>query len=76
MIDRELYLPKTWTEDRERCRQAGIPDDVEFAIKPELAMRMLDRALNAGVSAGWVTGDEVYGQHYRLRARLEDRGMG
>jgi SRSO17 transposase len=76
LIDRELYLPKTWTEDRERCRQAGIPDDVEFATKPELAMRMLDRALDAGVPAGWVTGDEVYGQHYRLRARLEERGMG
>ena len=41
-LDRELYLPKAWTEDRERCAEAGIADDVEFATKPELAMRMLD----------------------------------
>lgn len=76
LIDRELYLPKSWTEDRDRCAEAGIPDEVEFATKPELAMRMLDRAIDGGVPAGWVTGDEVYGQHYRLRARLEQRGMG
>jgi len=75
LIDRELYLPKAWTEDRPRCRQAGIADDVEFATKPELAMRMLDRAIDAGIPAGWVTGDEVYGQHYRLRALLEQREM-
>lgn len=74
-LDRELYLPKAWTEDRDRCAEAGIPDDVEFATKPELAMRMLTRALDAGVPAGWVTADEVYGQHYRLRAMLEERGM-
>ncbi len=76
LIDRELYLPKVWTEDRERCREAGVPDEVEFATKPELAMRMLARALQAGVPAGWVAGDEVYGQHYRLRAALEARGVG
>ena len=74
-LDRELYLPKAWTEDRARCREAGVPEDVEFATKPELAMRMLTRALDAGVPAGWVTGDEVYGQHYRLRAALEQRRM-
>jgi len=74
-VDRELYLPKAWTEDRVRCREAGVPDGVEFATKPELAMRMLTRALDAGVPASWVTGDEVYGQHYRLRASLEQRRM-
>jgi SRSO17 transposase len=76
LLDRELYLPKAWTEDRARCREAGIPEQVQFATKPELAMRMLDRALDAEVPAGWVTGDEVYGQHYRLRARLEARSVG
>jgi SRSO17 transposase len=75
LIDRELYLPKAWTEDRARCAQAGIGDEVESATKPELAMRMLERAFDAGVPAGWVTGDEVYGQHYRLRALLEEREM-
>ena len=74
-LDRELYLPKGWTEDRQRCREAGIGDDVEFATKPELAMRMLTRALDASVPAGWVSGDEVYGQHFRLRRMLEERGM-
>lgn len=74
-LDRELYLPKAWTEDRERCAEAGVPDDVAFATKPELAMRMLTRATEAGVPAAWVTGDEVYGQHYRLRAMLEQRAM-
>jgi SRSO17 transposase len=72
-IDRELYLPKVWTEDRDRCAEAGIDVDVEFATKPELAIRMLTRAFDAGVPAGWVTGDEVYGQHYRLRETLETR---
>jgi SRSO17 transposase len=72
-LDRELYLPKAWAEDRDRCQEAGVPDAVEFATKPELAMRMLTRALDADVPAGWVTGDEVYGQHFRLRRMLEER---
>jgi SRSO17 transposase len=74
-LDRELYLPKSWTEDRARCREAGIGDEVEFATKPELAIAMIARALEAGVPAGWVTGDEVYGQHSGLRRSLEDRQM-
>lgn len=74
-LDRELYLPKAWTEDGERCAEAGIPAGVDFATKPELAMRMLTRALAAGVPAGWVSGDEVYGQQFRLRRMLEERQM-
>ena len=74
-IDRELYLPKAWTEDRARCAEAGIGPDVGFTTKPELALAMLTRALDAGVPAGWVAGDEVYGQHSRLRLALEERGM-
>ena len=74
-LDRELYLPRAWTDDRERCREAGIGEDVGFATKPELAMRMITRALDAGVPAGWVTGDEVYGQHAKLRMMLEERQM-
>lgn len=74
-LDRELYLPKLWTQDAERCAEAGIPEDVEFATKPELAMRMLARALDADVPAAWVTGDEVYGQQFKLRHMLEERGM-
>jgi SRSO17 transposase len=61
LVDRELYLPKAWTADPERLQAAGVPDQVEFATKPELAMRMLAHALDAGVPAGWVAADEVYG---------------
>jgi SRSO17 transposase len=74
-IDRELYLPKAWTEDRVRCREAGVDDAVTFATKPELAVAMLTRALDAGVPAGWLTGDEVYGQHPGLRRFCERRGL-
>ena len=72
-IDRELYLPRQWCEDRARCEAAGVPALVEFATKPQLARRMLERALDAGVPCGWVTGDEVYGGDRRLRLWLESR---
>jgi SRSO17 transposase len=75
LIDRELYLPKAWTDDRERARTAGIGDDVGFATKPELARSMLTRALEAGVPAGWLTADEIYGQDKRLRVWCEQRGL-
>jgi len=75
-LDRELYLPAVWTDDRDRCAAAGIGPQVEFATKPVLAMRMLTRALDAGVPAGWVAGDEVYGQYSKLRVMLEDRQIG
>jgi SRSO17 transposase len=74
-IDRELYLPKAWIEDRDRCAAAGIGPAVEFRTKPQLALAMLARALDAAVPAGWVAGDEVYGQHSGLRLALEERGM-
>jgi SRSO17 transposase len=65
-LDRELYLPKVWTDDRERCDMAGIPADRGFRTKPELAMDMLARALDAGVLARWVTEDAIYGHYYKL----------
>lgn len=74
-LDRELYLPKIWTENRGRCERAGIPAERGFQTKPELAIQMLARALDGGVPAAWVTGDAVYGQHYRLRASLESRAV-
>src|SRR5688500_1832440 len=58
-IDRELYLPKAWIDDRDRCAEAGIGPEVEFRTKPELALAMLTRALDAGVSDGWVAGDAI-----------------
>ena len=75
LIDRELYIPKEWFADRARCRDAGIADDVEFATKPQLAQRMIARAVAAGVPFGWVTADEAYGQVGRLRMWLEDHHL-
>ena len=73
LVDRELYLPKSWIEDPERRRESGVPETVEFATKPQLARRMLERALEAGLAPAWVLGDEVYGDDRRLRMWLEER---
>ncbi|HEY0495517.1 MAG TPA: IS701 family transposase [Kutzneria sp.] len=75
LIDRELYLPESWTGDRDRCRAAGVPDEVEFATKPRQLIAMLARALEAGVPFAWVTADEVYGQAGYLRDWLEERDL-
>ncbi|WP_448620663.1 IS701 family transposase [Geodermatophilus sp. URMC 65] len=75
LIDRELYLPKAWTDDRERARAAGIGDEVGLATKPELARSMLQRTLDAGVAVGWLTADEIYGQDKRLRVWCEQHGL-
>ena len=76
LVDRELYIPQEWAEDRERRREAGIPDTVEFATKPELARRMIGRALDAGATAAWVAADEAYGHDSKMRRFLESRQMG
>ncbi len=74
-IDRALYLPRQWVEDADRCEEAGIPDETEYRTKPALALQMVERALDAGVPAAWVTGDEVYGSDGKLRRALEGRGQ-
>jgi hypothetical protein len=71
LIDRELYLPLDWTEDRERCQAAGIPESVRFQTKPELARRMLARLWDAQVPIAWVVADTVYGGNLDLRNWLE-----
>ena len=76
LIDRELYLPRSWTGDPARCAAAGIPEGTMFATKPKLARRVIARALDAGIPASWVAGDEVYGGDPGLRADLETRQMG
>ena len=76
LIDRELYLPKSWAADPARCAAAGIPAGTVFAAKPKLARRMIARALDAGIPAAWAAGDEVYGAGPGLRADLERRHVG
>jgi SRSO17 transposase len=73
LLDRELYLPKSWTNDQERGLEAHVPASVIFATKPELAARMLWRTLDSGLPVAWVTGDTVYGSAQPLRAGLEAR---
>ena len=59
LLDRELYLPQVWAQDRERRREAGVPEDAVFRTKPQLAQLMLERAVDSGVPFSWFTGDEV-----------------
>jgi SRSO17 transposase len=59
LIDRALYLPESWANDRERRRAAGVPEEMAFASKPQLGREMLERAFAAGVPCAWVTGDSV-----------------
>jgi SRSO17 transposase len=73
LIDRELYLPQSWTADPGRCQAAGIPDGTPFATKPQLARRMIERALDARIPFAWFAADEVYGDNAKLRAWLESR---
>jgi SRSO17 transposase len=72
-IDRALYLPKAWTQDTERRAEAGVPETMQFQTKPQLALAMIERALEAGVPARWVVADEVYGSDGKLRRALEVR---
>ncbi|GAA1369523.1 hypothetical protein GCM10009661_27150 [Catellatospora chokoriensis] len=75
LIDRRLYLPRSWSDDERRCTAAGVPDEVLFSTKPELALAMVDAAIMAEVPAGWLTADEAYGLDPALRAGLRERGM-
>ncbi|TXL87758.1 IS701 family transposase [Streptomyces sp. IB2014 016-6] len=74
-VDRELYIPRSWTSDPDRCCAAGLREETRFATKPELAARMVTRFLDAGHRATWVAGDEVYGGDPKLRTALEVRGI-
>jgi SRSO17 transposase len=76
LIDREIYLPRCWTDDPARCAAAGVPEQVRFATKIALARRMLTRALDANVPAAWATADEFYGGDRHLRRDLQARGVG
>jgi SRSO17 transposase len=69
-LDRDRYLPEEWTQDRVRCREAGVPETAGFASKGALAQRMLARAFAAGVRAAWVVGDTIYGSD-ELRTWLQ-----
>lgn len=71
LLDRELYLPRAWTDDPVRAAQAGVPADRTFATKPELARQILERTTAAGITCAWIVGDSGYGDDRRLRQWLE-----
>src|SRR3954447_24577288 len=76
LIDARLYLPEEWTDDPDRCRAAGVPDDVGFATKPVQALAMVRQARVAGhLQARWVTGDEVSGGNPGFREALDGDGL-
>jgi SRSO17 transposase len=73
LIDRELYLPLSWIESPERCREAGIPETIRFQTKCELAITMLARIFQEQLPVSWVVADTVYGGNLDLRNWLERR---
>jgi SRSO17 transposase len=75
LIDRALYLPEGCAADEEHRELAGIPEEVLFATKPQLAGELLERAHSAGIRAAFAVGDEVYGGR-ELRRRIRRLGMG
>src|SRR5215212_3775654 len=76
LIDARLYLPEVWTDDPDRCRAAGVPEEVGFATKPVQALAMLRQARDGGsLQARWVTGDAVYGGNPGFRDALDGDGL-
>jgi SRSO17 transposase len=73
LLDGELFLPESWSNDRERCREAGIPDDVVYRPKSEIALELYDRARGNGVEFDWVTFDEWYGAKPQFLRALDQR---
>jgi SRSO17 transposase len=71
LIDRELYLPFDWCEDRQRCQAAHVPETVRFQTKPELAIMMLERIFHAHLPIAWIVADTVYGGNLDLRTWCE-----
>ncbi|MEW2329700.1 IS701 family transposase [Micromonospora chersina] len=76
LIDRRVYLPKSWTDDPDRCADVGVPAEVGFATKPQLALDMIAQAVAAGVPAGWAASDELYGDNAPFRAGVQALGLG
>src|SRR5260370_465353 len=73
MLDTELFLPESWSTDRERCRKAGIPDHVVYRPKHHIALELLDRAEANGVHLEWITADIWYSEKPDFLAGLDQR---
>jgi SRSO17 transposase len=76
LLDGDLYLPQQWIDDRERCENAGVPEQTKMQTKGELALALLQRVRQEGHLQGqWVTGDAVYGSDPALRDGVEQAGL-
>ena len=75
LVDGDLFLPESWSEDRDRCREAGIPDDVVYRAKWKIALEIYDRARGNGMVFDWVTCDEGYGAKPEFLRELTSRGQ-
>ena len=75
LLDGELYLPQSWADDRERCREAGIPDTLTYRPKWQIGLELYDRAVANGVTFEWLTFDEGYGSKPELLRALSARGQ-
>jgi SRSO17 transposase len=75
LIDEAIYLPKKWIEDWERREKCGVPEDVVFKTKAELALEMIIHARDNGVPFGWIGMDSFYGEQSWLRDRIGAEGM-
>ena len=75
LIDQDLFLPEVWDQDRERCRAAGIPDEVKYRPKWQIALEQYDRAAKNGIVFEWITFDEGYGSKPEFLRQLEARNQ-
>jgi SRSO17 transposase len=73
LLDGDLFLPEGWSEDRKRCRAAGIPDEVVYRPKTEIALELYDRARANGLTFDWLTFDEWYGSKPPFLRALDER---
>ena len=73
LLDADLFLPEDWSEDRQRCREAGIPEEVAYRPKWQIALGQVDRAMANGVAFDWMTFDEEYGKRPGFTAGLDGR---
>jgi len=75
LVDTDLYLPHSWLDDAERCREAGVPGDVPFRTKPRIALDLLERTIANGVRFRYLAADELYGRSHEFRTGVADLGL-
>jgi len=75
LLDGDLYLPKSWLADAERCREVGIPEEATYRTKPEIAVDQLAAACHRGIEMAWLCADELYGRSHEFRLGVADLGL-